>query len=338
MILQRKKGCPPHQEGTAREESRAKYAIPNHQLTDTKPTKQPTQVGCVMEWIKDYTDSDHHPQMVAAGFWGRVVFKGLCRISGKFNLCGKLRPELVDGDYLAGFLGVPHIDDGSGRSPGDICSIAVERLIKVGLITRLKGGMFWIDGWDRKQPSANPESQRKQNLRDRVSRSCPVRVPALSQKSPIEVEVEVEVEVESEAKIKTTVAPEAGATSVRDSDQVFEYWKETLRPKARVFDDETRESVEERLAEGFSVEDLKHAIDGCKASPHHMGQNDKGKRYDTLELICRDGGHVQQFLGYLERPAQSQMVKGSLHLSAVNPAPRPPPGVVDMAKLLRGGT
>lgn len=54
--------------------------------------------------------------------------------------------------------------------------------------------------------------------------------------------------------------------------------------------------IQARLKEGFSVEDLIEAIDGCHRSEYHQGQNDQCKKYDSLELIVRDGSKVQQFI------------------------------------------
>ena len=44
-----------------------------------------------------------------------------------------------------------------------------------------------------------------------------------------------------------------------------------------------------------SILDLMAAVDGCAKTPHNMGQNDRGERYDDLELICRDAAHVDRF-------------------------------------------
>ncbi len=51
-----------------------------------------------------------------------------------------------------------------------------------------------------------------------------------------------------------------------------------------------------RLKDGYSVDDLKAAIDGCHRSPFHCGENDRGKKYQSLELIMRDASHVTEFL------------------------------------------
>jgi biotin operon repressor len=56
------------------------------------------------------------------------------------------------------------------------------------------------------------------------------------------------------------------------------------------------QKVRARLREGYSVDDLKLAIDGCHKSPFHMGENEGQKRYDSMELIFRDSSHIQQFI------------------------------------------
>lgn len=48
--------------------------------------------------------------------------------------------------------------------------------------------------------------------------------------------------------------------------------------------------------EGYTVDDLKMAIDGCHRSPFHCGENDRGKTYQSLDLIVRDSSHVNQFM------------------------------------------
>ena len=54
--------------------------------------------------------------------------------------------------------------------------------------------------------------------------------------------------------------------------------------------------IQARLGEGFSLDDLKAAIDGNHRSPFHCGENDRGKEYHSLELIVRDGSKVTQFM------------------------------------------
>lgn len=70
---------------------------------------------------------------------------------------------------------------------------------------------------------------------------------------------------------------------------------QTFHPRSRPGQKE-QAKVAARLAEGYSVEDLKSAIDGCHRSPFHSGVNDDQRKYQTLELIVRDASKVNQFM------------------------------------------
>lgn len=77
---------------------------------------------------------------------------------------------------------------------------------------------------------------------------------------------------------------------------VFRYWvKATGRTANAKFSQDRRTKVEARLREGYTVAQLKAAIDGCAATPHNQGKNDRGTRYDDLELICRGGSNVERY-------------------------------------------
>ena len=54
--------------------------------------------------------------------------------------------------------------------------------------------------------------------------------------------------------------------------------------------------IKKRLLEGYTVQDLCDAIDGCHASGWHQGQNENGRKYQSLSLIFRDSDHVLSFL------------------------------------------
>lgn len=86
---------------------------------------------------------------------------------------------------------------------------------------------------------------------------------------------------------------------------VFDHWRHVMdHPKARLTQDR-RTKIKARLAEGYTVEDLKRAIDGCKASKYHMGGNDNGTVHDRIGLIFRNGEKVEQFQRYLKRRNRS---------------------------------
>lgn len=99
------------------------------------------------------------------------------------------------------------------------------------------------------------------------------------------------------------------ADAIRD---VFDHWRSVMAKGTRAVLNKKRESkIRARLGEGYSTDELKRAIDGCKASPHHQGQNDTGAVYDDIELICRDQQHVDLFLSKAA-PAKHDASTGSI--------------------------
>jgi hypothetical protein len=84
-----------------------------------------------------------------------------------------------------------------------------------------------------------------------------------------------------------------GSEDVRS---VFAYWQEVMSHPHAKLDDKRAKAIGKRLSDGYTVGELCQAIDGCKRSPHHMGQNEQRTVYDDIELICRDGTHVDKFI------------------------------------------
>lgn len=97
--------------------------------------------------------------------------------------------------------------------------------------------------------------------------------------------------------------PEVAHTISPERD-VFNYWVERTGKKSAKFLDKRRAMIRLRLSEGYSVADLKKAVDGCVASPFHAGQNEDGRQYLDLELIMRTGGNVERFQSYVGSPAK----------------------------------
>lgn len=90
------------------------------------------------------------------------------------------------------------------------------------------------------------------------------------------------------------VSPSATATLL------FDYWREQTGHPNASFTDKRRKRVLARLNQGYTQGQIEMAIRGCMASSFHQGQNDTGEKYDDLELICRDGEHLEKFVAILE--------------------------------------
>lgn len=84
------------------------------------------------------------------------------------------------------------------------------------------------------------------------------------------------------------------ATWHEDERDVFEHWRVACNHPEAVPTTARRKLIAKWLRL-YSVERLQAAIDGCARSPFHQGQNDRNKRYDSLELILRDAQHIEDF-------------------------------------------
>jgi hypothetical protein len=77
---------------------------------------------------------------------------------------------------------------------------------------------------------------------------------------------------------------------------VFNAWvSATGRNLSRVNLTKARADLIARRLKEYPVEDLIDACHGLGASAFHRGDNDRGKRYDTLELCLRDASKIEGF-------------------------------------------
>jgi hypothetical protein len=106
-----------------------------------------------------------------------------------------------------------------------------------------------------------------------------------------------EQEQEQEQELKHT-SPPAPCSSKDQVLEVIDHYK-TYHPTAmRNPQPASKEwkKICDRLKEGYTVEQLKLAIDGNHRSPHHCGKNDSGTLFHGLELIFRDASKVDGFV------------------------------------------
>ena len=88
------------------------------------------------------------------------------------------------------------------------------------------------------------------------------------------------------------------AESRVDASTIFTYWVNEIKPNARrkpVFSDKRRKLIEKAL-KTYGLEACLQAIDGCKASPWHMGENPQGVKYNDIELIFRNERNIERFV------------------------------------------
>ena len=76
---------------------------------------------------------------------------------------------------------------------------------------------------------------------------------------------------------------------------VFEYWQEKLNHPGAALDTKRRGIIANAL-KSHDTETLKLAIDGCAADSWHMGDNDRGKVYDSIGVIFKDADKIEGFV------------------------------------------
>jgi len=94
----------------------------------------------------------------------------------------------------------------------------------------------------------------------------------------------------------------AGGNSSALYAEVFEHWQKTMdHPKAN-FDPKRKALIKTALGWKYSVQDLKDAITGCSNTPHNVGMNKQGTRYDGLNVILKDASQIDRFMANFQNP------------------------------------
>jgi hypothetical protein len=85
--------------------------------------------------------------------------------------------------------------------------------------------------------------------------------------------------------------------------ELFAYWQRQCgHPDAKLGADRRRK-IAARLREGFTAEQIRQAIDGAARGAF---VNEAGRRFDDIELICRNATKLESFIG---RPAATKPAK-----------------------------
>lgn len=83
--------------------------------------------------------------------------------------------------------------------------------------------------------------------------------------------------------------------------EVFEHWKQVHGHSKSRLDDKRRRVIRNALA-NYTADELCESIAGYLNSPHHMGVNERGTRYDDIELFLRDAKHIDAGLQFARTP------------------------------------
>jgi hypothetical protein len=123
------------------------------------------------------------------------------------------------------------------------------------------------------------------------------------QLSPAVTSCHSESRVDESRKDKPPISPPSGDVSA-----VLDYWAETLYPGRKPkYDPKRCKRVKARLAEGFSVEELKRAVDGAKKDDFLMGRLEKSRNggYRDVCTVLRDAAQVERLAALAPRSLQA---------------------------------
>lgn len=99
-----------------------------------------------------------------------------------------------------------------------------------------------------------------------------------------------------------------------DVEVVFLYWRTACKHERAVLGAKRRKAIAARLDDGYAVSELKLAIDGAAADAFVNG---KGKRFDDIDLICRDEVKLEDFMERGRLAREKPIDPRQLHLSLV---------------------
>lgn len=97
--------------------------------------------------------------------------------------------------------------------------------------------------------------------------------------------------------------------------RVFAYWRETCHHETARLSGDRRAKIAARIKEGRTLDELKRAIDGAAVGAY---VNDKGHRFDDIELICRNGSKLESFIGRAGAEPPRQVSSAADHVARLN--------------------
>lgn len=106
----------------------------------------------------------------------------------------------------------------------------------------------------------------------------------------------------NDAVEKSSDRPSASSSKLdpgvsKNVQEIFNHWVMTMgkRPGSTKLTPKRKRSISNRLKDGYTSDQIKSAIKNCSKDPFYMGQNDRGKSFNDIELICRSGEKLESF-------------------------------------------
>lgn len=95
--------------------------------------------------------------------------------------------------------------------------------------------------------------------------------------------------------------------------KIFEHWKLVMNHPNAHLDAKRNSLIAQALKWGYSLEQLCDAITGCSLTPHNIGENERGQRYDGLHIILRSADQIDRFIRNCHTPPKQAYQRGGLY-------------------------
>lgn len=96
--------------------------------------------------------------------------------------------------------------------------------------------------------------------------------------------------------------PKRAEPSSESTKTIFACWQQVMNHPKAVLDKSRQKSIRNALAMGYDISALCQAIRGCACTPHNIGQNDRGERYDGLHVIFKSADQIDRFIRNAQNP------------------------------------
>lgn len=178
----------------------------------------------------------------------------------------------------------------------------IDRLIEVGLWDVVESGYQIHDylEWQRSAEEIKALSKQRSEAGKRGGKAKHKQNRSKTQANAKQNASKIEADTDTDTELKNTYVELKHDDDVK---KLFDYWRDQCgHPNAKLTADR-RTKIKARLRDGYSEADIRTAINGA-AQAAYVDEN--GKRFDDLELICRNGSKLEDFINRADQNGARQ--------------------------------
>lgn len=94
--------------------------------------------------------------------------------------------------------------------------------------------------------------------------------------------------------------------------RLFTFWKDVMNHPGAKFDNGRKKKIIARLKNGYTEEECKLAIQNVSKSAWHMGDNKKEQKYNSINLIFRNGEKLEGYINLVPHPIMGKTLRGNI--------------------------